>query len=52
MKIGRYRVYYQDTLVTKVWSLEKVYQLIANMIACGYNKEDFDVRYLDIDFIC
>ena len=51
MRIGRYKVYYQDTLVAKVWSLEKAYQLIANMVACGYNQDDFDIIYSNLGLI-
>ena len=50
MRFGRYRVYYDGYLVKKVWSLDNVYKLIANMIACGYDKEKFSIEHTDIGF--
>lgn len=47
MRVGRYRLYYDGTLVTKVWSLNKVYELINNMVNCGYDKENFSIEYLE-----
>lgn len=50
MRFGRYKVYYDGALVKKIWSLNKAYELIANMVACGYDKEKFSIDYTDIGF--
>lgn len=48
MRIGRYRVLYYGYLVQKVWSLNKAYELINNMIYYSYKKEGFEIKYLEV----
>ena len=48
MRVGRYKVCYNGYLVEKVWSLNKAYELISNMVNCGYDKEKFTIDYTDI----
>lgn len=50
MRLGRYSVYYYGQLVKKVWDLNKAYELIANMVQCGYKKEGFEIRRLSVGF--
>lgn len=50
MRIGRYKVYYNGYLVDKVWTLNKAYELINNMVACGYNRDYFTIDYLEAGF--
>ena len=50
MRLGRYSIYYYSQLVEKVWSLNKAYELIANMVQCGYEKDGFEIRYLSAGF--
>jgi hypothetical protein len=50
MRIGRYSVYYYGQLVKKVWDLNKAYELIANMVQCGYKKDGFEITCLSLGF--
>lgn len=50
MRLGRYSVYYYGQLVKKVWSLSKAYELIANMVQCGYKKDGFELGYISASF--
>lgn len=50
MRIGRYSVVYYGHIIKKVWNLDKAYELIAHMVECGYDKEGFDITYIDAGF--
>ena len=51
MRIGRYKIYYDGELIGKVWSINKVYELVANMIKCGFDKEKITYDYTDIGLL-
>lgn len=50
MRLGRYGIYYYNQLVKKVWNLNKAYELIANMVQLGYEKDGFEINYIDVGF--
>ena len=50
MRFGRYKVYYEGKLIDKLWSLNKVFELIANMVNCGADREKFTINYTDVGF--
>ena len=50
MRIGRYKVIYNGQLVAKYWTMNKCLELIANMVAIGYDRELFSIGYLQAGF--
>ena len=50
MRIGRYKVYYDGELVAKCWTMNKCMELIANMVTVGYDRELFNIEFLQAGF--
>lgn len=50
MRLGRYKVFYDGCLVAKCWTMNKCMELIANMVAIGYDKELFNIEFIQAGF--